>query len=148
VAAVCRSDKRLELQLEAQAASAIEDEAPPRRPAVQTTALYGFAHQKRVRASLPAHLPVSGSSSRRRIPALLRRQAEQAARGHYGVVPRQWNAIRPSKKFTCRSCEKITQRGEENELNGCQGDGVSFPTAGAYWAGRCNGLPKITPVSS
>jgi len=40
------SDKRLELQLEGQAARAMEDEALLRRPAAQTTALYGFTHQK------------------------------------------------------------------------------------------------------
>ena len=39
-------------------------------------------------------------------------------------------------------------RGEEKELNGCRGDGVSFPTAGAYWAGGCNGSLKMAPVSS
>src|SRR5215469_3248355 len=39
------SDKRLELQLERQAARAIEDEALLRRPAAQTTALYGFTSE-------------------------------------------------------------------------------------------------------
>jgi hypothetical protein len=40
--------------------------------------------------------------------------------------------------------KRSLSRGEENELNGRRGNGVSFPTVGAY----CNGLSKITPVSS
>lgn len=109
MAAACRSDKRLELQLEGQAASDIEDEALPRRPAVQAAALYGFTYQKRVRASLPAHLPVSGSSSRCRIPALLRRQAEQLREDMTEWCRGSGRRSRPSKKFICWPCEKITQ---------------------------------------
>lgn len=102
---------QLELQLEELEASAVEDElaAGPAAPEVPSV-----NRRKPVRAPLPAHLP------RERVVVL----APPCCPGCGGrlvklgedvtetleVVPRQWKVIQTVReKFTCRSCEKITQ---------------------------------------
>lgn len=102
---------QLELQLEELEASVVEDElaAGPAAPEVPSV-----NRRKPVRAPLPAHLP------RERVVVL----APPCCPGCGGrlvklgedvtetleVVPRQWKVIQTVReKFTCRSCEKITQ---------------------------------------
>ena len=102
---------QLELQLEELEASAVEDElaASPAAPEVRSV-----SRRKPVRAPLPAHLP------RERVvvpappccPGCGGRLVKlgQDVTETLEVVPRQWKVIQTVReKFTCRSCEKITQ---------------------------------------
>jgi transposase len=103
---------QLELQLEEAAASAAEDEiatAP-----VGSTMVQPFTRRQPVRAPFPAHLP------RERV-VLVAPTACPCCGGKLAKlgetitetlesVPRQWKVIQTVReKFTCRSCEKITQ---------------------------------------
>ena len=120
---------RLELQLEELAASAIEDETPA-QTAVQTRGLHGFAAANRcvVLAGAPAAradlTPVPSCPCCGGKLIKLREDITEWCRGSG-----RW--CRPYEKFTCRSCEKITQPAAENENDGCRGDDVSFSTASA-----------------
>jgi transposase len=104
---------QLELQLEELEASATEDELVA--TAGQGHAVVrGFTRHKPVRAPLPAHL----RRERVMIPApaacpccggRLAKLGEDVTET-LEVVPRQWKVVQTVReKFTCRSCEKITQ---------------------------------------
>lgn len=102
---------QLELQLEELEASGVEDQlaASPAAPEVRSV-----SRRKPVRAPLPAHLP----RERVVVPAppccpgcggRLVKLGEDITET-LEVVPRQWKVIQTVReKFTCRSCEKITQ---------------------------------------
>jgi transposase len=105
---------QLELQLEELEASATEDEvaAGPAEP--EASSVRSATRKKPVRAPLPAHLP----RERVVVPAppccpccggRLAKLGEDVTET-LEVVPRQWKVIQTVReKFTCRSCEKITQ---------------------------------------
>jgi transposase len=104
---------QLELQLEELEASAAEDELAA-KPGQDRTVVLSFTRKKPVRAPFPAHLP------RERVvlpvPAAcpgcggkLAKLGEDVTET-LEVVPRQWKVVQTVReKFTCRSCEKITQ---------------------------------------
>src|SRR5271170_6641598 len=106
---------QLELQLEELEASATEDElAAKARPGEDATVVASFTRKKPVRAPFPEHLP----RERVVIPApaacpccggKLAKLGEDVTET-LEVVPRQWKVVQTVReKFTCRSCEKITQ---------------------------------------
>src|SRR5712671_5756805 len=105
---------QLELQLEELEASATEDEvaAGPAEP--DPTTVRGFTRKKPVRAPLPAHLPrervmVPAPSSCPCCGGRLAKLGEDITET-LQVVPRHWKVIQTVReKFTCRSCERITQ---------------------------------------
>ena len=104
-----------ELQLEELEASATEDAlAATTKPGQDDTVVRSFTRQKPVRAPFPEHLP----RERVVIPApaacpccggKLAKLGEDVTET-LEVVPRQWKVVQTVReKFTCRSCEKITQ---------------------------------------
>ena len=109
---------QLELQLEELEATATEDalaaEAAAAKAASGTTPIKGVERRKPVRAPLPAHLP----RERVLIPApcacpecggKLAKLGEDITET-LEVIPRQWKVIQTVReKFSCRSCERITQ---------------------------------------
>jgi transposase len=103
---------QLELQLEELEASAAEDEAAA-APAEGTT-VRPFTRKKPVRAPFPAHLPrervvIPGPTACPCCGGRLAKLGETITET-LEVVPRQWKVIQTVReKFTCRSCEKITQ---------------------------------------
>jgi transposase len=105
---------QLELQLEELEASATEDavaagSAEPDAPSVPS-----LTRKKPVRAPLPAHLPrervvVPAPSCCPCCGGKLVKLGEDVTET-LEVVPRQWKVIQTVReKFSCRSCEKITQ---------------------------------------
>src|SRR6202007_1759018 len=95
--------------------SATEDElAAKAKPAEEGTVVTSFTRKKPVRAPIPEHLP------RQRVvlpaPAVcpccggrLAKLGEDVTET-LEVVPRQWKVVQTVReKFTCRSCERITQ---------------------------------------
>jgi transposase len=103
---------QLELQLEEAAASAAEDEAAA--VPSEDTAVRPFTRKKPVRAPFPAHLPrervvIPGPAACPCCGGKLAKLGETITET-LEVVPRQWKVIQTVReKFTCRSCEKITQ---------------------------------------
>jgi transposase len=105
---------QLELQLEELEASATEDGLATGSTAPDTTPVRSVIRKKPVRAPLPAHLP----RERVVMPAppccpgcggKLVKLGEDVTET-LEVVPRQWKVIQTVReKFSCRSCEKITQ---------------------------------------
>ena len=105
---------QLELQLEELEASATEDEVAAGMAEPEPATVQGFTRHKPVRGPLPAHLP----RERVIVPAppccpgcrgRLVKLGEDVTET-LEVVPRQWKVIQTVReKFTCRSCEKITQ---------------------------------------
>ena len=103
---------QLELQLEEAAASASEDEiaATP----TNGSAVRSFTRRKPVRAPFPAHLPrervvIPGPAACPCCGGKLSKLGETITET-LEVVPRQWKVIQTVReKFTCRSCETITQ---------------------------------------
>jgi transposase len=105
---------QLELQLEELVASAIEDQLAAAKTAPESAKVESFERRKPVRAPLPAHLP----RERIVIPApcscpdcggKLAKLGEDVTET-LEVIPRQWKVIQTVReKFTCRTCEKITQ---------------------------------------
>ena len=109
---------QLELQLEELEAAASEDalaaEAAAARAAREAALVKSFERRKPVRGPLPAHLP----RERVVIPApcscpdcggKLAKLGEDITET-LEVVPRQWKVIQTVReKFSCRSCERITQ---------------------------------------
>src|SRR5882724_9930109 len=102
---------QLELQLEELAAETSENAAAGE---VAGAVVKSFSRRRPVRAPLPAHLP----RERVVIPAPCACPACGGKLAKLGedivetleVVPRQWKVIQTVReKFTCRSCEKITQ---------------------------------------
>jgi transposase len=103
---------QLELQLEEAAASAAED-AIAAAP-TEGTAVRPFTRRKPVRAPFPAHLPrervvIPGPTACPCCGGRLVKFGETITET-LEVVPRQWKVVQTVReKFTCRSCEKITQ---------------------------------------
>ena len=105
---------QLELQLEELEANAAEDGLAASTATPQPTTGRGVSRRKPVRAPLPSHLP----RERVVVPAppccpgcggRLVKLGEDITET-LEVVPRQWKVIQTVReKFTCRSCEKITQ---------------------------------------
>src|ERR1700751_617919 len=106
---------QLELQLEELQGSATEDAlAATTKPGQDDTVVRSFTRQKPLRAPLPDHLP----RERVVIPApaacpccggKLSKLGEDVTET-LEVAPRQWKVVQTVReKFTCRSCEKITQ---------------------------------------
>ncbi len=107
---------QLELQLEELEASAAEDAAAAEAAteAAGGTVVRSFSRKPPVRAPLPAHLP----RERVVVPApaacpccggRLAKLGEDVTET-LEVVPRQWKVVQTVReKFTCRSCERITQ---------------------------------------
>ena len=109
---------QLELQLEELEATAAEDEIAAEiaasKAAQDDTVVRGFTRRKPVRAPLPAHLPrervvLPGPAACPCCGGILRKLGEDVTET-LEVIPRQWKVIQTVReKFTCRSCEKITQ---------------------------------------
>ena len=105
---------QLELQLEELEASATEDAVAAGTAEPDPTAVHGFIHKKPVRGPLPAHLPrervvVPAPRSCPCCGGKLVKLGEDVTET-LEVVPRQWKVIQTVReKFSCRSCEKITQ---------------------------------------
>ena len=103
---------QLELQLEKAAASAAEDDAGT-APA-NSTAVCPFTRRKPARAPFPAHLPrervvIPGPTACPCCGGKLAKLGETITET-LEVVPRQWKVVQTVReKFTCRSCETITQ---------------------------------------
>ena len=104
---------QLELQLEEAEADAAERSVVP-EPGTPGSAVQGFTRRRPVRAPLPAHLP----RERVVIPAPCACPACGGKLSKLGedvtetleVVPRQWKVIQTVReKFSCRSCQRITQ---------------------------------------
>ena len=104
---------QLELQLEELEATAAEDASATAAEAGEST-VRSFIRRKPVRASLPAHLP----RERVVLPAPSVCPCCQGKLVKLGeditetleLIPRQWKVIQTVReKFSCRSCEKITQ---------------------------------------
>jgi transposase len=110
---------QLELQLEEAAASAAEDEIAV-APA-EATMVRPFIRKKPVGAPFPAHLPrqrvvIPGPAVCPCCSGKLAKLGETITET-LEVVPRQWKVIQTVReKFTCRSCEKITQPPAPPEL--------------------------------
>lgn len=109
---------QLELQLEELEATATEDEIAAEIAASKAnqddTVVRSFTRRKPVRVPLPAHLPrerviVPGPTACPCCGGVLRKLGEDVTET-LEVIPRQWKVIQTVReKFTCRSCEKITQ---------------------------------------
>jgi hypothetical protein len=105
---------QLELQLEELEASTTEDEIAAGTAEPAPAMVHSFTRKKPVRGPLPAHLPrervvVPASSSCPCCGGRLVKLGEDVTET-LEVVPRQWKVIQTVReKFTCRSCEKITQ---------------------------------------
>ncbi len=105
---------QLELQLEELEASAAEDAVTAKTAEPEPAAVRSFARKRPVRAPLPAHLPrervvVPAPPSCPGCGGKLVKFGEDITET-LEVVPRQWKVIQTVReKFTCRSCEKITQ---------------------------------------
>src|SRR5437660_4905006 len=105
---------QLELQLEELEASATEDEIAAGAAEPAPAMVHGFTRKKPVRGPLPAHLPrervvVSAPPCCPCCGGRLVKLGEDITET-LEVVPRQWRVIQTVReKFTCRSCEKITQ---------------------------------------
>jgi len=103
---------QLELQLEEAAESVAEDAAAA--VPVDRTAVLPFTRKKPVRAPFPAHLArervvIPGPTACPCCGGRLAKLGETITET-LEVVPRQWKVIQTVReKFTCRSCEKITQ---------------------------------------
>jgi transposase len=103
---------QLELQLEELEASAAEAETAA-EPA-DGTSVISFTRKRPVRAPFPAHLPrervvIPGPIACPCCGGKLAKLGETITET-LEVVPRQWKVIQTVReKFTCRSCEKITQ---------------------------------------
>jgi transposase len=107
---------QLELQLEELETAAAQDEAAAEMPEAgrDETVVRTFTRRKPVRAPLPAHLPrervvVPGQTACPCCGGRLAKLGEDVTET-LEVVPRQWKVIQHVReKFTCRSCEKISQ---------------------------------------
>jgi transposase len=105
---------QLELQLEELEAGATEDEVAVGTAEPDPTTVHRFTRKKPVRGPLPAHLPrervvVPAPRSCPCCGGRLVKLGEDVTET-LEVVPRQWKVIQTVReKFTCRSCEKITQ---------------------------------------
>jgi transposase len=105
---------QLELQLEELEASATEDAVAAGSAAPDAPSVPSLTRKKPVRGPLPAHLPrervvVPAPCSCPCCGGKLIKLGEDVTET-LEVVPRQWKVIQTVReKFSCRSCEKITQ---------------------------------------
>jgi transposase len=105
---------QLELQLEELEASATEDEVAAGSAEPDAPPVPGLARKKPVRAPLPAHLPrervvVPAPSCCPCCGGKLVKLGEDVTET-LEVVPRRWKVIQTVReKFSCRSCERISQ---------------------------------------
>ena len=105
---------QLELQLEELEASATEDEVTAGSTAPDAPSVRSVTRKKPVRAPLPVHLPrerviVAAPPFCPCCGGKLVKLGEDVTET-LEVVPRQWKVIQTVReKFSCRSCEKITQ---------------------------------------
>jgi transposase len=109
---------QLELRLEELEATATEDalaaEAAAAKAAQGATAVKSFDRKRPVRAPLPAHLPrervvIPSPCSCPSCGGKLAKLGEDVTET-LEVIPRQWKVIQTVReKFSCRSCETITQ---------------------------------------
>jgi transposase len=105
---------QLELQLEELEASATEDAVAAGSAEPDPTSVRSLAGKRPMRASLPAHLPrervvVPAPPSCPCCGGKLVKLGEDVTET-LEVVPRQWKVIQTVReKFSCRSCEKISQ---------------------------------------
>src|SRR5215472_4427395 len=105
---------QLELQLEEFETTATEDGLAAEQTAAGGAVVGSFTRKKPVRAPLPAHLPrervvVPAPSACLCCGGKLVKMGEDITET-LEVVPRQWKVVQTVReKFTCRSCEKITQ---------------------------------------
>lgn len=106
---------QLEMQLEDLETEAAIAEAAITPAPDDTTKVHSFSRRKPVRAPLPAHLPrervvVPGPSACSCCGGKLAKLGETITET-LEVVPRQWKVIQTVReKFSCRSCETITQQ--------------------------------------
>ncbi|MBF8257289.1 MAG: IS66 family transposase [Anaerolineales bacterium] len=105
---------QLELQLEELEATAAEDETALSKAGQDDAVVRAFTRRKPVRAPLPAHLPrervvISGPTACPCCGGRLAKLGEDVTET-LEVIPRQWKVVQHVReKFTCRSCEKISQ---------------------------------------
>jgi transposase len=105
---------QLELQLEELETAAAEETARAEMAGGDATVVRPFTRRRPVRAPLPAHLPrervvVPGPVACPCCGGRLAKLGEDITET-LEVVPRQWKVIQTVReKFTCRSCEKISQ---------------------------------------
>jgi transposase len=106
---------QMELQLEELEASATEDELAAEQSAARTQTVKSFARKRPSRKPFPEHLPreriviaapescpCCGSAKLSKLGEDITETLE--------VIPRQWKVIQTVReKFSCRSCETITQ---------------------------------------
>src|SRR5438105_8727857 len=107
--------EQMELELEELEATATEDELAAEKAAARTQTVKSFQRKRPSRKPFPAHLPrervvipapescpCCGSTKLAKLGEDITETLE--------VVPRQWKVIQTVReKFSCRSCEKITQ---------------------------------------
>jgi transposase len=105
---------QLEMQLEELETAAAEDEAAARRAEADTTTVRPFTRAKPVRAPLPAHLPrervvLPAPTSCPCCGGKLAKLGETITET-LESIPRTYKVIQTVReKFSCRSCETITQ---------------------------------------
>ncbi len=102
----------MELQLEELEASATEDELAAEQSAARTQTVKSFARTRPSRKRFPVHLP------RERIviaapegcPCCVSAKLGEDITETLEIIPGQWKVIQTVReKFSCRSCETITQ---------------------------------------
>lgn len=105
---------QMELELEELEAGAAEDAAAVVQPAAGRTNVHAFTRRKPVRGPLPAHLPrervvLPGPTACPCCGGVLAKLGETITET-LEVIPRQWKVVQTVReKFTCRTCETITQ---------------------------------------
>jgi transposase len=105
---------QMERELEELEASAAEDAAVVAPPDADSTNVHAFTRRKPVRGPLPAHLPrervvLPGPTGCPCCGGALAKLGETVTET-LEVIPRQWKVVQTVReKFTCRSCETITQ---------------------------------------
>lgn len=106
---------QLELQLEDMEANAAADEVKAAQAEVKTTKVAGFERRKPVKKAFPEHLPrervvVEAPSTCSCCGSDRIVKMGEDITETLEVIPRQWKVIQTVReKFTCRTCEKITQ---------------------------------------
>ena len=105
---------QLELQLEELEATATEDALAAAKVDPASSVVKSFERRKPVRAPLPADLPrervvIPGPGACPCCGGKLAKLGEDVTET-LDIVPRRWKVVQTVReKFTCRSCEKITQ---------------------------------------
>jgi transposase len=103
-----------QMELEEPEASAAEHAAAVAQPDADSTNVHAFTRRKPARGPLPAHLPrervvLPGPTACPCCGGALAKLGETITET-LEVIPRQWKVVQTVReKFTCRSCETITQ---------------------------------------